>query len=51
MFPVLALLFGQAVLLAGLFLVWPPLPLIVAGVELTAWALVYNPQPKREAKR
>ncbi len=44
MLPVLALIFGEALLLAGLYLAWLPLAPIAAGVQLAAWALTYNPR-------
>ena len=40
MLSVLALLLGESLLIGGLFLAWPPLALVVAGVQLAAWGLV-----------
>lgn len=35
----LALSLGEALLLAGLLLAWPPLAFVVAGLQLVAFAL------------
>lgn len=48
MLTVLALILGEAVLLAGLYFAWWPLALIVAGFQLTAWALWSERPDKRE---
>jgi hypothetical protein len=40
MLSVLALLIGEALLLSGLWLVFPPLALIAAGLQVTAISLV-----------
>lgn len=40
MFSVLALILGEALLLAGLYLAWLPLAPIAAGLQLTAYALL-----------
>lgn len=40
MLPVLALLIGEALLLVGLWLVFPPLALIAAGLQVVAVSLV-----------
>ena len=49
MFSVLALLLGEALLLAGLYLAWMPLVPIVAGAQVTAFALLSGSErrPKR----
>lgn len=37
---VASLLIGSVLLLAGLWLAWPPSALIVAGAALVAWSLL-----------
>lgn len=45
---VAALIVGTILLLTGLALAWPPLALIVAGLELVAWALLSDRKAAHE---
>lgn len=47
-----ALVAGEALLLAGLWLAWPPLAPVVAGVQLVAVALLHEqPEKPRTVRR
>lgn len=51
MLSVLALLLGEALLLAGLYLVFPPLVLIAAGAQVVPLALLRYSPSGREVTR
>lgn len=46
----LALVVGQALLLAGVAWVWPPAALMLAGLEATAFGLLHDDEPKGGAQ-
>lgn len=45
---IVALLVGNLSLIVGLALAWPPLALIVFGLELVAWALLTDRKAEHE---
>ena len=46
---VASLLSGEALVLVGLWMAWPPLALLAAGLQLVGYALMRNEEPDASA--